>query len=338
MSIYVDAKYLTLISTRLPLFTKKKDGLWNARCILCGDSKTNTRKARGYFYRQRNDIFYKCHNCLASQHFSTFLKGVDSSLYKQYMLERYTEGDVARERQKLPDEDIHIPAPVFTHKRTPLEGIAVSLTTLPSDHLAVQYCMRRKIPVEKFDTIYFIERVKDIVKVFPQYDTLTLEQSRIVFPLFDEERNLTGVTMRALDNSALRYLTFTREDNLTQIFGLPALDRTQPIYVVEGPIDSLFLPNAIACIGLSFGRIDTLGLPKDKVIVVFDNQPKNEDVCRLMDRYIKLQFPVCIWPRVVGEKDINEMVLNGKDVQRIISDNTYTGLAASLKFSEWRKC
>ena len=56
MSYFIDTKYLNLIGHRLPLFKKKKTDLWNCRCIVCGDSRTNKNKARGYFYRQRNDL------------------------------------------------------------------------------------------------------------------------------------------------------------------------------------------------------------------------------------------------------------------------------------------
>jgi len=53
MSLYVDQKYLNLISNRLPLFKKKKDNTYNCRCIICGDSKKKKSKARGYFFANK---------------------------------------------------------------------------------------------------------------------------------------------------------------------------------------------------------------------------------------------------------------------------------------------
>ena len=60
---YIDTKYISLISPRLRNFTKKGDYLWNFSCPFCGDSQKNQRKARGFIYRTKNDLFYKCHNC-----------------------------------------------------------------------------------------------------------------------------------------------------------------------------------------------------------------------------------------------------------------------------------
>ena len=50
MSLFVDLKYLRLISSQLPLFKQKNNNLYNCRCIICGDSSTKKNRARGYFY------------------------------------------------------------------------------------------------------------------------------------------------------------------------------------------------------------------------------------------------------------------------------------------------
>ena len=60
---YIDQKYLLLVSPQLKLFKKKSDGLYNFRCPYCGDSQKSRTKARGYVFRKKNDLFYKCHNC-----------------------------------------------------------------------------------------------------------------------------------------------------------------------------------------------------------------------------------------------------------------------------------
>ena len=80
MSLYIDLKYLKGLSHRLEMFKDRGNHLYNCRCSICGDSQRNKRKARGYFYRKKNDMFYKCHNCSVSQSFGTFLKNFDSEL------------------------------------------------------------------------------------------------------------------------------------------------------------------------------------------------------------------------------------------------------------------
>ena len=44
-----------------------------------------------------------------------------------------------------------------------------------------------------------------------------------------------------------------------------------------------------------------------------------------------------IWPSHIQEKDINDMVLSGHDVQSIVDDNVYDGLEANLKFTTWKR-
>jgi hypothetical protein len=337
MSYFIDVKYLTMVSNRLPMFKKKKSDLWNCRCIICGDSSTNKRKARGYFYRNRNDLFYKCHNCLASQHFGTFLKNLDSTTYQQYVFERYANGEGGAKAHKNVEDAMHFPAPVFK-KKSLLETVAQRLDTLPPDNEAVQYCVQRDIPIDKYRDLYYIPSVKDIAKIAPAYANLKTSEPRLVLPFYNEARELTGVTMRALRGESLRYIMIKIQDDAPLLFGMNTVDTEQPITVVEGPIDSLFLKNAIACAGTGFGKIETLNLPKDKMTIVFDNQSRNVEVCKIVERYIQLDYRVCIWPCGLQEKDINDMVLAGKNVQHLIQANSYRGLMARLKFAEWRNC
>ena len=92
MPSYIDTKYVNLITSRLTLFKRKHQGLFNFRCPFCGDSQKSKTKARGYLYQKRTDLFYRCHNCGQSNTFSNFLKKLDRELHKQYVLERYKEG------------------------------------------------------------------------------------------------------------------------------------------------------------------------------------------------------------------------------------------------------
>jgi hypothetical protein len=46
---------------------------------------------------------------------------------------------------------------------------------------------------------------------------------------------------------------------------------------------------------------------------------------------------VVIWPRGIEQKDINDMVLAGHDVMSVLESNTYSGLEAKVKFTNWKK-
>ena len=70
----VDSKYIGLVSPRLQKFKKVKNNLFNFRCPICGDSKKNKSKTRGYLYTIKADVNFRCHNCGASMNLSLTVK------------------------------------------------------------------------------------------------------------------------------------------------------------------------------------------------------------------------------------------------------------------------
>jgi len=340
LSLFVDLKYLQLISNQLPLFKKKKDILYNCKCVLCGDSSTKKNRARGYFFGLKNELFYKCHNCGVSLHFGSFLRQINESLYSQYVLERYTEGLPSNKPHQKVEDKFKMAEPVFEQKKTSLlDEILDRLDTLPEDNEAVQFCIKRGIPKDKFNRLYFIPNIKDIVQLKDSYkDQITTDEPRLVIPFFDKNGQLTGVTCRALRDEKLRYVTIKIREEDVLVFGLDTVDKNKTIYVTEGPLDSLFLPNAIAVAGTTFGKIEMLDLPKEKMVLIFDNQPRNKEVCKLLDKVINANYNIVVWPQTLDLKDINDMVLAGKKPLKIIKENTHSGLQAKLKFTEWKRC
>jgi len=334
MSLFLDQKYLSLISNRLPLF-KKKGGSFNCRCIICGDSTKKSNKARGYFYSNKDRLMYKCFNCDASMYFSTFLKNLDQLLYNQYSFESYAENKpLSNTKPEIVFEQPHFKKP----EEKLLKNILKRLDTLSTDHEAVQFCFNRKIPQQRLNQIYFINNIKNIVQLNDKYKaSITTEEPRIVFPFHDESGTITAVTCRAIRGEALRYITVKIAEDKPLIYGLEAVDKNKDVYVVEGPIDSLFLDNCIAIAGTSLGKINLSSLSKNKLVVVFDNQPRNKEVCKIIYKTIKDGFRVVIWPQSIGEKDINEMVVAGRDVKTIIKKNIFSGLEAEVKYAGWKR-
>ena len=111
------------------------------------------------------------------------------------------------------------------------------------------------------------------------------------------------------------------------------------VYVVEGPIDSMFLENAVATADANLSSIETT-LDKSKVILVYDNEPRNKDIIKQMEKAIDNHFHVVIWPEMIVEKDINDMVLNGfspDEIQDIIDKNTFVNLRAKFELIKWKK-
>jgi hypothetical protein len=342
MSLFTDVKYLNQIGTRLPQFKRKGDYLYNCRCIICGDSQTKKTKARGYFYRADNDLFYKCHNCDASQHFGTYLKNFDSQLYRQYALERYSNGENGRAHAR---PEFEFKAPVFQPQTLPpesnlLDQLLQRVDALPDDHEVRKFCRQRQIPVDQLHRLYFIDDIKRIEVLHERYrNTIQTHEPRLVIPFYDANKKLIGVSCRGMRGETLRYITVRIDETAPLVFGLDILKTTEPMYVCEGPIDSLFLGNCIAVGGTGFGKLEQLGLDKNNLTVILDNQPRNSEVCKIYQKLIRDGYKILMWPEYTTAKDINELVLGtpNLNVRTFVNINSFRNLTAQLKFDSWKR-
>lgn len=338
MSLFIDLKYINQVSFRLDRFKRKDQYLFNFRCPVCGDSQTKKSKARGYLYKVKNDMFYKCHNCGAGKTFGGLLEILDGNLYKEYTLERYAEGLPSNRANQKPEFNFEFKEPK-PRPKTLIDDLMDRLDSLPEDHEAVVYANNRKIPKHQFNRLYYLDDIRKASQLNTKYtQSLTTDQPRLVLPFINYNGVLTGMAMRGMRGESLRYITLKINEDAPTVFGLDNIDVEKNVTVVEGPIDSLFLDNSIAAAGSAFNRVGELGL-KDYTIV-FDNQPRNKEICSLMYKYIKQGGKICIWPETLLEKDINDMVMSGltsDEVSTIIKNNTYQGLRAEFKFTQWRK-
>jgi len=335
MSIFIDRSFLLRVSGKLQRFQRKKDDLFNFRCPYCGDSQKNKAKSRGYIYRKKNDYFFMCHNCGASTNFYNFLKQVDPELVSEYQLERYKNGDNNKSNHVEPSFDDLKQKPIFK-KKLSLE----SISDLPDEHFAKQYVIKRKIPEKFYSELYFAPDFKKFIEELEvDNDGLREDDHRLVIPFYDKEKNLISVQGRALGESKLRYITVKLHDENKKIYGLDRIDEEKPIYVVEGPIDSMFIDNAVATADSNLQSITDV-LDKSKVVLVFDNEPRNKEIVKQMEKAIDDHFNVVIWPEFVDDKDINDMILSEfsqDEIQDIISKNTFVNLRAKMEFVNWKK-
>jgi len=337
MSLYIDKKFVSLVSTKLERYAQKSEFLWNFRCPLCGDSHKNKFKTRGYIYRRKSDLFYTCHNCGTSISFGNFLKTVDHSLFREYQLERYkceSGGNVAK-----PDFSLAMEKPVFKPKTINLNNYLPSIESLSHYHTAKSYLKDRCIPKEKLNDIYYADDFEDFVKrIYPEYEKKLWAEPRIVIPFYDENNILLGFQGRAVLKSEIKYITIKLSEDNKKVFGLNTVDKTKRIYVVEGPFDSLFLDNSIAMMDASLHTAISVVGPHDYVFV-YDNEPRNKDVCRHMQRTIDLRQNLCIWPNHIKDKDINDMMktFSTSYIQGIIDTNTFKDHRAMLEFQIWKK-
>lgn len=342
MSISTDIKYVRLISSRLRNFKQKKEGLFNFSCPICGDSRKNLTKARGYAFGKGNDMFYRCHNCGVSTNLGNLLKHVDPSLHKEYVLERYTSGKTNNVRAA--NTILQITAPRFGKlDRQKVFEHSEWCDKLPTGHFCLEYLIRRRIPKEHYNKFLFTSQYKKFVDALvPNHDKELSNDARLVIPFYDENDELVAVSGRALENAdkALRYVTIrTNESQRKLIYGIDRLDIEAKVVLVEGPIDSLFLSNCVAS-GDSSLVLTAKEISAKEIILVFDNEPRNKELVKLMQDAISSDHVVVIWPSGCHGKDINEMVQNGMspdEIQKIISSNSFKGIEAQLRYNMWKK-
>ena len=335
--LWIDQKYLNLLSPKLERFKRKSDSLYNCRCPICGDSKKNKFKARGYVYNVKNSLAYKCHNCGFSGGLGKLIEQVDPHLHNQYKLDRYKENN---HRQSNTVNKFEYKPDFSEYKqKDPLDSIK-RIKDLEYFAPAVQYIVKRQIPMDQARELFYVDNIKKLENIFPEYkNRLAGKEERILIPCYTRDKKLIGLTCRGINNERLRYVTIKVIKDHPLVFGLDKIDINKPIYVVEGPIDSMFLDNSIAVGGSDFKRIANFA-SKESFVMVYDNQPRSKELLNIMERTIEDGYKVVIWPEKIKEKDINEMILAGmgkEEIMDIINSNTCSSLAANIKLKEWRK-
>jgi hypothetical protein len=212
----------------------------------------------------------------------------------------------------------------------PILSLCTKLSDLPSDHFCVQYVKRRKISEKFKDKLFFTEKFDIIAKNIGKE---AAPGPRLVIPFFDKEGKLFAMQGRALDDSKIRYVTLVFDRNDELLFGVDRVDLTKPFVVVEGPIDSLFLENAVATAGIGNVSDKYLSL----ATICLDNEPRNKDIVRIIKKNIERGFKVVIWPDNIKQKDINDMYLEGINVAEVIEKNTFKNLNAMIRLNDWKK-
>lgn len=321
---WLENKYALLLGPRFRNFKRRRDQ-WNFSCPLCGDSERNKRAARGWILDRGRGVRYYCHNCGASMRFSAFLRSQDLNLYYDYVLE-----------QKMDRGEDH-PDPVHEVKTT--TGIEIGLkrvSQLKSNHPLKEYVSKRLIPSHLHYQLYFAPKFKAWSEtIVPgQFESVEHDEPRLVIPLIDRDKTTFGYQGRSLNpKSRVKYITILADETRPKMYGLDRVDPWQRTYVLEGPIDAMFIPNGLAKCG---GRLDYRG----ECTLVYDNEPRNPHTVDKIGSAIRDGYDVCLWPHSIKEKDVNDMVMAGmtpQEVKDVIDENTYRGLEAELKLAEWKR-
>tara|TARA_B100000287_G_scaffold382277_1_gene387219 strand:+ start:978 stop:1994 length:1017 start_codon:yes stop_codon:yes gene_type:complete len=335
--LYIDVNYARRVGVQMRNWKEKGNNLFNFSCPICGDSEKNKRKARAYIYPKKNNLFFKCHNCDFGCNLTNFLKRVDPTLHSEYVLENYKEGGHHK--------NTNIPKPDDTLKQyfetavKPTFNAYVGLPTIndvPKENMAREVCVARKIPEQYWSKLFYAADWKQWVdEKFTGYDTF-ISEPRLVIPFYDRNGKMIMAQGRSLMKSKMKYLTVRLDEESPKVFGLERWDPEQHTYVVEGPIDSLFLPNCLAVAGADLGKLRNLN--KKSTTLIFDNEPRNPITVKKISQAIDNGWIVFIPPKGYVDKDLNEAIQSGMNpgsLKLFVDSWSKSGLQAKLNLTQW---
>lgn len=330
---------LQYVGPHLEQFNQTKQNVWNCRCPICGDSKKNKTKRRGFFFFWKQDLRYKCYNCQFSAKLPFFLKKFNPSLYDAYQQTRY--GNFGASPVVPIKEPIQ---PTVEIPKTFQKSFAYTITELQEaypDHPAISYVLKRCIPDKFYSKLMYVSKFKEWTHTMDKskFRHIKTDEPRLVIPFYSEHSTIFAYQGRSFDpHSTMKYITIRINTETPLVYGLERLNKTQSTYVLEGPIDSMFVHNAIAAAGSTSNAV--LGMTDIDPIFVYDNDKRNPDIVSAIQRIIEAGKRVVIFPENIRQKDINQMVMAGyttHEIMNLLEKHTYKGLSAMAAFSFWKK-
>lgn len=301
-------------------------------CPVCGDSKKDTTKARGSVYPYKGELWYNCFNCGYFRPFIYFLKEFFPAEYNEYVFDKFKNV-----KKNNPPIDAGHQPDFEVREKSPLDHL-LHLHEYMS-HDAVFYLLRRGLE-DYVDRFYYTENFKKFINdhvIENKYKHIDKPDPRIVLPFYDWNGKLIGLQGRTMIDSKARYLTIkTAPDDVRLIYGLDRINNNERVWVFEGPIDSLFIPNSVAAASSALHTVKDIHNP----VLVWDNEPYSKEITSMMHRAIIKGHKLVIWGNNFPFKDINDMILGGltsKKVVDIMSNRIFKGLKAELEFVKWKK-
>lgn len=346
MNTIIQYKYVTLLGPYLTGFKQVGNNLWNFRCPICGDSEKKATKKRGYIYLKDNSYRFHCHNCGKDMALKNFLYNVSPELYRDYTAEilfgklKSDQSDIESVQQKCTQQSKCI--------KVKQERYITNLTELKDDHPAIKYVRDvRRIPKVRWNQIYWTEQFQELINEHfgDKYKNSNLPSTGIVFVVRAfaskvsrlEDIPIIGYQLRSIDPDcpkAKRFVTCI-EPQKTGVYGIENIDWNKQIFVTEGPIDSLFIPNCIAVMTSALYRVKI-----DNAIYVNDCEPRNKEIVKQIERSINQGCRVVLLPERYFSLDINDIVckynLSENDLVLLLKSNAYQGIGAKIHFSNWR--
>jgi len=342
MSLWLEEKYLRLVSPQLEHFKPKQDHTYNFRCPLCGDSESRRNIARGYIFPVEQKLLFKCHNCNLSLPFVALLRKLSPGIYNDYLMETLEDRRPPQTVREAPQQ----PAPTRIPNAAALSPLSDHRAPESPLHPVWLYARRRGIPFDSLSRLSATNKARTwLLPLVGMEKASALKDGvdYLVIPLKLPTGEWYGAQVRDITQKI--YLTYRWSRDPLKVFGLDAWDPKRTTYILEGPMDALFIPNALASCGadlLGTARIledEGLMSPDTERVFVWDNEPRSFAVTAQMRKAINGGESVVIWPKDAF-KDVNDRVLAGfplEDIIETMHERTFMSIHADLAFADWQK-
>lgn len=297
---------------------------YNFRCNVCGDGKKYGNK-RGHLRLVRDHgtqyWIYKCFNepdCAASGEGRAWsgekwLQQYFPQIYSEYVSELLsgTKKDYSAEIEEL-ENKMKVDIRETKIKKQLREDIAIKFFIPITDNhelckKAIKICQDRYIPEEIYSKFFVATPGEGSVY-----------SNRMIIPFYNAEGEIYYWQARSInphhDPKYLNRLTSKSES----VYNIYNIDKTKPVFITEGPIDSMFIENSISTLGLSVSEkmqeiIDTF----DNAIYLFDGDKPGR---RTAKKFLEKGKKVFLWNKFLddmdlphaGKWDINEIMLKFK--------------------------
>tara|TARA_R110001606_G_scaffold14319_2_gene60679 strand:+ start:19224 stop:20249 length:1026 start_codon:yes stop_codon:yes gene_type:complete len=278
------------------------------KCNVCGDGDSGKKRGHLIYDKSRNIIYYKCFNygdCDAAEKAwgaSRWLKSYFPVFYKQYVTEllqthgkskKQKEKPIEKAKVKLTEEEKLLLAEEQSNAKDfkPILKAGSSLSAK-----AIGVCMDRQLPGNIWKKFFVCNE--------------GLYKGRMIIPFYDNTGGIYYYQARDLVGRIPKYLNrkLGRDDAIYNWF---SIDNTKPVMVTEGPIDSMFLENAVATMGLSFTNKVQAKLDSINSYYLLDNDLAGY---KKSIELIKERKYVFLWKKFLKEKRIPDKYKDINDV------------------------
>ena len=333
----------------------------NMCCPCCGDSRTDIRKKRGNLYL--DTLVYHCYNCGEHMGINTLLHRFGEDLSSE---DKIVVHEIQQSSKKF---EKRVSSSQSSMSMTLLEKLAIPKMILfkqlgiispYKNERASSYLKSRMIDIKdwkyfaydpKTDELYILNtspedrvigfQIRQLNPNSIKSRYISKRITRVYSDVFNKDIN--GITERLLLKESLGQKYIDEEDGienivanldrLSGIFNIMNVNLSQPLTIMEGPIDSLAVTNSIALQGAS-KQLDGFFDEVENVRYIFDNDKTGKEMSL---KKLKNHKKVFLWGQYLNMihtklkvKDLNDLqkmnLLNPEIIEKCFSDDEFDAM------------